>query len=46
MDKPQRKFLKKLLETPSPTGCETPVASLVRERVKDVCDSVETNYMG
>ena len=46
MKKQQVKFLKRLLETPSPTGSEVPVASLVRERVADVADFVETNAMG
>ena len=30
MKKKNEKFLKKLLETPSPTGSEEPVAALVR----------------
>lgn len=46
MKKQDRKFLKKLLETPSPTGCEEAVAALVRQRVSAVASSVETNCMG
>ena len=46
MKKNQLKFLKQLLETPSPTGCETSVAALVRDRVRDVADDIETNSMG
>ena len=39
-------FLKQLVETPSPTGSEERVAALVRERLKGVADSVETDIMG
>lgn len=46
MKKQHRKFLKALVETPSPTGCEEPVAALVRERLADVADEVQTNTMG
>lgn len=40
------KFLKQLVETPSPTGFEEPAASLVRERLADVADEVATDTMG
>lgn len=46
MDKQNRKFLKKLLETPSPTGYEIPVAALIRERLADSADEIQTNVMG
>ena len=46
MKKKQRAFLKQLLETPSPTGNEVAVASLVRSRLGDVADYIETNAMG
>ena len=38
MKKKQIKFLKQLLETPSPTGFEEPVAARVRERLAPVAD--------
>lgn len=40
------KFLKALVETPSPTGCEEQVASLVRARLANVADEIQTNTMG
>lgn len=46
MKKKNEKFLKELLETPSPTGSEEPVAALVRERLCDVADEIQTNTMG
>ena len=39
-------FLKRLLETPSPTGCEAPVATLVRERLSASADRIDTDIMG
>lgn len=39
-------FLKKLVETPSPSGYEHDVQKLVRERVKPWCDEVRTDVMG
>ena len=42
MKKKNLKFLKTLLETPSPTGSEVPVANLVRERLADTADEIET----
>lgn len=46
MKKKNVKFLKSLVETPSPTGCEEAVASLVRERLSCVADEIQTNTMG
>ncbi|WP_165170594.1 M42 family metallopeptidase [Adlercreutzia sp. ZJ242] len=46
MKKKNVKFLKALVETPSPTGAEEPVAQLVRERLADVADEIQTNTMG
>lgn len=46
MKNKQVKFLKKLLETPSATGTEIAVAALVRERLAEVADEIETNVMG
>lgn len=46
MAKVDKKYLKALLETPSVTGSETKVAALVRERLSDVADEIETNVMG
>ncbi len=46
MNKQNKAFLKKLVETPSVTGTEYNVARLVRERLADVADEVETNVMG
>lgn len=40
------KFLRSLVETPSPTGAEEPVAALVRTRLSSVADEVQTNTMG
>lgn len=39
-------FLKKLVETPSPSGYEQGVQKLVRERIKPWCDEVKTDVMG
>ena len=46
MKKKHVKFLKQLLETPSPTGFEEPAAALVRERLSDVADEITTDTMG
>ena len=46
MKKKHVKFLKELLETPSPTGFEEPAAALVRERLADVADEITTDTMG
>ncbi len=39
-------FLKRLVETPSPSGYEHEVQKLVRARIKPWCDSVRTDVMG
>lgn len=46
MAKVDKAYLKELLETPSVTGTETRVAALVRERLSEVADEVETDVMG
>ena len=40
------RFLQQLLETPSPTGFEVPVADVVRERLSGTTDEVRTDVMG
>ena len=40
------RFLKQLLETPSPTGYEVPVADVVRERLSGTADEICTDVMG
>lgn len=40
------RFLQQLLETPSPTGFEVPVADVVRERLSGTADEVRTDVMG
>jgi len=39
-------FLKRLVETPSPSGYEHEVQKLVRDRIQPWCDSVRTDVMG
>lgn len=39
-------FLERLLETPSPTGFETPAADVVRERLAGTADEIRTDVMG
>ena len=39
-------FLKALTEAPSPSGYEAPAATLLRLRLKDVADTIETNVLG
>lgn len=46
MKKKHVRFLRSLVETPSPTGAEEPVAALVRTRLSSVADEVQTNTMG
>ncbi len=46
MKKKDLEFLSQLVGTPSVTGTEAAVASLVRERLAGVADSIETNVMG
>ena len=46
MRKQDRKYLKRLLETPSATGTEERIAQVVRDRVASFADCVETDVMG
>lgn len=46
MKKKHAEFLRSLVETPSPTGAEEPVAALVRTRLSSIADEVQTNTMG
>ena len=46
MKKDQIEFLKKLLSAHAPSGFETSVRKVWRERVKDYADSVTTDVMG
>jgi putative aminopeptidase FrvX len=39
-------FLHKILHTPSPTGAEQPVQRIIRERMKEYADVVETDLHG
>ncbi|MGZ5537338.1 MAG: M42 family metallopeptidase [Chthoniobacterales bacterium] len=46
MNSESKDFLKRLVETPSPSGYEQEVQKLVRERIRPWCDSVRTDVMG
>ena len=46
MAKVDKAYLKQLVETPSVTGTETQIASVVRERLSEIADEIETNVMG
>lgn len=46
MEKNTQDFLQHILETPSPTGSEIPVAALIRERLSELADEIETDVMG
>lgn len=46
MKNKQVKFLKQLVETPSATGCEAAVASVVRDRLASTADEIRTDVMG
>lgn len=46
MEKEAVKYLKTLVETHGSAGYEEEVQAVFRKRVKDVCDSVETDVMG
>lgn len=46
MKKKDLQFLQDILETPSATGTEAAVAELVRTRLADCADEIETNVMG
>lgn len=41
-----KQFLRNLLETPSASGYEQPVAAVVRERMEPLADEVATDYHG
>lgn len=46
MKKKHIKFLKHIVETPSPTGCEVRVADIVRKRLGGIADEISTDTMG
>lgn len=46
MKKRDIKFLKELVETPSPTGSEEKVAELVRQHLSGIADEIHTDTMG
>ena len=46
MDRAGRDFLRKLVETPSPSGFEQPAQDLVRARLKGVADELRTDVHG
>jgi endoglucanase len=46
MNSESKDFLKRLVETPSPSGYEHDVQKLVRDRIAPWCDNVRTDVMG
>ena len=46
MNGDSKNFLRRLVETPSPSGYEHDVQKLVRDRIQPWCDSVRTDVMG
>lgn len=46
MNTQDQEFLQQLLETPSPTGSEVPVAQLVRSYLAETVDEITTDTMG
>ena len=46
MRKESYEFLKKIVETPSPSGFEQPVQRIVRERMKPFADDIKTDVHG
>ena len=46
MNKKDLSFLEQMVATPSVTGTEVGVASLLRERLAEVADSIDTDVMG
>ncbi len=46
MESSALEFLKKLLETPSPSGYESPLQQIVRDYVADFADDVQTDLHG
>jgi len=46
LNKESKDFLYKLLKTPSPTGFEVPVQRIVRKRMEQYADTIETDLHG
>ena len=46
MDAADERFLERMVDAPSPTGSEEPVATLVRERLAGVATTIDTDVMG
>ena len=46
MNKDAEKFLEKMLNTPSPSGFEQPVAKIFRDRVKGYADIIDHDVHG
>lgn len=46
MNRKDLNYLRDLTEAPSPSGFEVPAAEIMRKRLKDTADSVETNVLG
>src|SRR5215211_1173474 len=46
MNPESKEFLRRLVETPSPSGYEHEVQKLVRDRIQPWCDRVRTDVMG
>ncbi len=46
MNKKDLEFLRDLTEAPSPSGFEVPAAHILRNRLKGVADTIETNVLG
>jgi putative aminopeptidase FrvX len=46
MEKNNLQYLKDLTSAPSPSGYEMPIAAVMRARLEDSADAVETNVMG
>ena len=46
MDRKARDFLRRLVESPSPSGFEQPAQNLVRARMKDAADDIRTDVHG
>ncbi len=46
MQSEEETFLQELVETPSPTGFETPLAQLLRDHLSESADEITTDVMG
>ena len=46
MDEKSLLFLKRLIETPSPSGFEQPLQRVIRERLKESADEIRTDVHG